>query len=111
MLPPITKKYSDLSTDSDFSFSFFCDRCGETWTSQRYPFSLSHSAPGNSAEVRAHEIMWQSEHDAAYERANIEAILHFNKCPRCGDLVCDSCFRIFDDLCEGCYSEKPNNEN
>lgn len=102
MLASITKKYCDHSTDKDFAFSFFCDYCGDEWKSEVYAFSLCDSPAETEAEKRAHEILWKAEHDAAYERANNEAILHFNKCQSCGDRVCDNCFCIFEDVCLHC---------
>lgn len=105
MLPSITKRFCDRSTDSEFAFSFFCDSCGTAWESERYPFSLRETPPLSEAEQKAHKILWAAEHNAAYERANNEAILHFNRCPRCGRRVCDNCFAALDDVCKTCRNE------
>lgn len=102
MLPPITKKYTDLSTPDFFLFRFVCDCCAEGWESEKYPFSQRDSAPKTEAEKYAHDLIWMSEHDAAYERANNEVIFHFNKCKGCGNRVCDNCFRVFEDVCLHC---------
>lgn len=102
MLPPITKKYCDLSTPTNFQFSFFCDRCGACWESEQYPFSMRDSTPSTDEGRYVHDMIWKSEHDAAYERANTEATFHFNKCPICDKRVCDDCFTLTDDVCADC---------
>ena len=102
MLPPVTKKYDDHSTDVYFQFGFHCDECGALWTSEQYPFSLRDSPSASLGERRAHEILWKAEHDAAYERANTEALFHFSKCPRCGKRLCDKCFSEFGEMCLSC---------
>lgn len=102
MLPPVTKRWDDRSTDRWFRFVFYCDRCGAAWESERYPFSLREAAPQSSAEESARMLLWRTEHDAAYERANTEALFHFNRCPVCGARVCDSCYLLTEDLCASC---------
>lgn len=102
MLPPVTKKYTDHSTDEHFAFSFYCDECGAVWVSEQYPFSLCRSATCDEGEKTAQKILWKTEHDAAYERANTEALFHFNKCPKCGKRVCDKCFSEFESSCLKC---------
>lgn len=102
MLPSVTKKFLDHSTDDSFAFSFFCDVCGGEWKSDEYEFSMSNTSAASDAEKRARDIIWASEHQAAYERANNEALLQFNKCPSCGMRVCDFCFFAFDDVCKNC---------
>lgn len=105
MLPSITKKYTDHSTDRFFRFAFYCDECGAVWTSERYPFSLCDSLPDDPGEKNAHELLWKAEHDAAYERANTDAIFHFNRCPKCGKRVCDKCFSEFESVCLSCKAK------
>lgn len=70
--------------------------------SEQYPFSLRGSATRDEGENIAHKILWKAEHDAAYERANTEALFHFNKCPKCGRRVCDKCFSEFESNCLKC---------
>ncbi len=105
MLPPITKKYDDHSTDAHFVFSFYCDECGAVWTSEEYPYSLAGMEVHSEAEKNAHMVMWKTEHDAAYERANVEALFRFGKCPSCGRRVCDRCFSDWDTVCRRCASK------
>lgn len=102
MLPSITRKYKDHSTEAFFRFSFYCDECGSVWTSEKYPYSLRNSPPSGPGEKRARIMLWKAEHDAAYERSNTEAMFHFNRCPQCGKKVCDDCFSEFDSVCRNC---------
>lgn len=102
MLPPITQKYHDQSTDAYFQFAFYCEACGDAWHSEQYPFSLAKDPPKSAAEEKARAILWTTEHDAAYERANTEAIMHFSKCRCCGKRICDRCLSELDDMCTEC---------
>lgn len=103
MLSPVTKKITDHSTDYSFEFTFHCDLCGKKWRSTLLQYSNKAEALNKSALA----LLWQTEHDAAYERANQEAIRQFNRCPKCGKMVCNECF-ILDvdpdenDLCKEC---------
>lgn len=95
MLNPITRKVTDESDDCGFHFTFYCDICGSPWSGVYYRGS------GDSME-------WESEHIAAYERSNREAMMHFNRCPVCKRMVCDKCFVILDerDVCKDCMHEE-----
>ena len=90
MLKTITKNYRDRSTDSFFKFSFYCDRCGKEWTSEEYPFVHGFGEKLSEDEKRAKEILFRIDHDAAFERANLEARLRFNQCNSCGGFVCEA---------------------
>ncbi len=115
MLKTITKKFRDKSTDSFFKFSFYCDRCGKEWTSEEYPFVHGFSEKLSDDEKRAKEILFRIDHNAAFERANLEARLRFNQCNSCGGFVCDECFAMEeeDDLCQDCASrmDSPDEQN
>lgn len=91
MLEPITKRMTDESDSNGYRFTFYCDICGSPWHSIRY-------SGGRAASER------ESERIAAYERANREAMMHFNRCPVCKRMVCDACFHILDeqDICKEC---------
>ncbi len=104
MLKTITKRVRDRSTDRFFKFSFYCDRCGKEWTSDPYYFENAFSSSPTEGEKRARDIMWRTDHDAAFERANLEARLRFDQCDACGRRVCDECFAMEedDDLCVDC---------
>ncbi len=94
MLKPITNQFSDKSTDSYFQFAFYCDRCGKEWLSSRYEFENCFPQNLTECQQRARDIMWRTEHDAAYERANHEARLHFNRCEICTREICDDCYEL-----------------
>lgn len=110
MLKSVTKRFHDQSTDTAFRFVFYCDLCGKAWESDAYPFDDPFAGNAEGGEKRARDILWRTEHDAAYERANLEARLHFNRCERCGKNVCDDCYELCvcsdgRDVCAAC-SEK-----
>ncbi len=108
MLKTITKKILDKSTDKFFKFVFYCERCGYEWTSEAYCFLHGFPDELTEGEERAKNIMWKVEHDAAMERANLEARLRFNQCCSCGRIVCDECFAMETDgdLCVDCANHK-----
>lgn len=106
MLPPVTKKCEDHSTDRYFCFAFYCDACGAIWESELYPFSMRNTPSQSEGEKNARIMLWKAEHDAAYERANLEAMLNFNKCRCCGRRVCDDCFSEFEAICQNCENSK-----
>ena len=94
MLTPVTKKITNESDGEEFRFAFYCDICGKRWDSVPYHSDGHiHDAPEREGLCAA-----------AYERANLEALSHFNRCPECKRMVCDDCFRILEerDLCKEC---------
>lgn len=91
----LTKKTSDHSTGSGFSFSFFCEVCGKEWASRWKPFSGGQCSIVENDE--ALKLLWAYEHRAAFDEANLEAHFHFANCPYCGKWVCDDCFCVEDD--------------
>ena len=99
MLKPITQKMTDESEGGVYRFTFYCDICGQPRQSIPY-----YSDTKGCTDTHARE----TEHIAAYERANREAISWFNRCPICMRLVCDQCFRILDemDMCNECADLK-----
>ncbi len=108
MLKTVTKKVKDRSTDRFFKFSFYCVRCGKEWTSDPYYFENCFSDNLSESERRAKDIMWRTDHDAAFERANLEARLRFDQCNSCRRNVCDECFAMEeeDDLCVDCAKQR-----
>jgi hypothetical protein len=107
MITPFTKTCTDCSEKDHFSFAFYCDRCGSAWRSTPVPFSK-----GGFTEVGDDEtlkLLWADEHRAAFERANIEAMFHFNHCNVCGKWVCNDCFYTseddYTDVCKDCHED------
>ncbi|MDR0463761.1 MAG: hypothetical protein LBG94_01445 [Treponema sp.] len=89
MSAPLTNKSTDRSNLAVFSFSFYCDICGKEWVSP----PVSFDAGGFSAveHKETYQMIWEQEHKAAFEHANLEAHWHFNNCPKCGKWFCDNC--------------------
>ena len=84
---PITRKYTNVSTEEAFQFVFYCDRCGKEWQSAPCAFDMKGFEHDN---IRA--MLWDKQHEDAYEHANREAGERFIRCPVCGCRVCDDCF-------------------
>ena len=93
MLAPVTKQYKDLSTPESFVFLFYCDRCGKEWHSDTYAFNPRGFEP--PVDEKIHWMLWNQQHEEAYERANREAVVRFNRCP-CGCRICDDCVTMTD---------------
>ena len=95
LLKPITKKMTDESGDGKYQFAFYCDICETPKQSIVYE---SESPEPIDEKTR------KREHAAAYERANVDVIRGtFNRCPICKKIVCDDCFRVFDEnMCKEC---------
>lgn len=112
MLEPVTRKYTDESTMERFGFTFYCDRCGKAVKSVEYPYRPPFRAKLflSASERQARELIWQKDHDAAYERANKDVLLSFNRCPQCGDRVCDECFSDEGSSCKQCEAKQKESE-
>ena len=108
MLAPVTQQYRDLSTPESFAFVFYCDLCGQAWQSSVYAFDPRGFEPPMDEKIRC--MLWNQQHEEAYERANREAGARLFRCPTCGCRVCDDCFRDAPpgepDRCKDCLKEK-----
>ena len=87
---PVTKKFTNLSTPDSYLFAFHCDRCNAEARSEQYIFNTEGFGQLNEP-IRT--LLWNRQHDEAYERANSEAKFEFNICPVCGRRVCCQCFQ------------------
>ncbi len=107
MLEPVTKKFEDSSTLENFKFTFFCDSCGSVVKEITYPYKPPFKLKFflSKSERRARELIWQSDHASAYDRANKEVLLSFNRCPVCKRRVCDDCFNDEEGLCRRCTDQ------
>ena len=48
------------------------------------------------------KLLWAYEHRAAFNEANLEAHLQFNRCPKCENWFCDGCFNLEANVCVEC---------
>ncbi|MCL2196414.1 MAG: hypothetical protein FWB77_02235 [Treponema sp.] len=100
----LTKRTTDYSNGGSFSFSFYCDTCGNEWKSLTFPFESGGFTAIESEEVR--QLIWAQEHKAAFDKANLEAHFHFSFCSKCGKWVCDDCFNFWGNnkngICKKC---------
>jgi len=90
MLAAVTKKYTDLSTTGGFEFVFYCDHCGKEWRSEVYKFDVSGFEVPMDEKISS--MLWNQQHEEAYERANREAGAYFVRVPELGQRICDDCF-------------------
>ncbi|MGE4283391.1 MAG: hypothetical protein AB7G87_06665 [Clostridia bacterium] len=102
MLHTITQNYTDQSTQSEFYFIFYCDLCNHSWKSVPIPFSRGKLKGISKFFFGRASPLWKKEHQDAFERANHEAMLHFNRCPVCKRWVCDEDFPEEENQCSEC---------
>jgi hypothetical protein len=102
MLRAFTDKYTDESTAEEFSFTFFCDLCKKPWKSVPIPFSQAQQKTFLTNLLGIKSSVWKEEHKDAFERANREAMLHFNRCVKCKKWVCDDDFSEDENICSEC---------
>jgi hypothetical protein len=103
MNKPITKRTTDYSGTESFSFGFSCDCCGKEWRSPAVSFETGGFTAVEYEGTR--QMIWEQEHKTAFDQANLEAHLHFNRCPICGKWVCDDCISMKDpgrEICREC---------
>ena len=119
---PFTNNYSDRSTREGYQFEFFCQRCGNGYSS-----SFQHSVTGFGGRLlrlggdllggevgqKASQLGWDAEwlrdgtrgstRDKALGKAAQEMQAHFNQCHRCGQWVCEQvCWNGERGLCTQC---------
>lgn len=114
MLDPATKQWEDQSTMKKFKFVFYCDGCGKAIPSPEYRFNCAFKPKlmMSESERKARELIWQRDHEAAYERANLVMLTdHIHTCEICGANICGDCAIYCDELkggvcCDRCLKEK-----
>ncbi len=81
MLKPVTKDFSDISTLKQFEFEFYCDCCGKAIKPPVLEFvsGFKEISLLNSDVKKARDIIYATDHDRAFERANIEALYELNR--------------------------------
>ena len=107
-LPALTKRFTDESTEQEFKFTFYCDCCGAGYQSAPILFSAVTAQSAMPAFIQ--KLLWQTEHEDAYERANQQAMRCFTKCAVCGKWFCEDCLDEFAEvsLCPGCREKQKN---
>ena len=65
-------------------------------------WAASHGADILSERFEGQSPEWQREHEAAFARAQKEAMEHFHRCPNCNKYVDDACWNIDAGLCTDC---------
>lgn len=106
MLKAFTQQFYDNSTNNEFSFIFCCDLCGKQWKSEPIPFSGLKLKGILKVflifiNVKA-TLLWKKEHETAFERANHEGMLYFNRCKKCKKWVCDEHIDLESGICSAC---------
>jgi len=117
-----TDNYQDRSTDDGYQFEFYCQRCGNGYSS-----SFQHSVAGFGGKLlrmggdvlggalgeRASELGWDAQYlrnsargttrDHALAKAVEEMKPYFKQCQRCGQWVCEQiCWNNERGLCVSC---------
>jgi hypothetical protein len=117
-----TDNYQDRSTDDGYQFEFYCQRCGNGYSS-----SFQHSVAGFGGKLlrmggdllggtlgeRASELGWDAQYlrtnvrgttrDHALAKAVEEMQPYFKQCKRCGQWVCEQiCWNHERGLCVSC---------
>jgi len=102
-LPSVTKRIDDESDAKQFQFTLYCDCCGMRFRNQPIPFSVA-SAPDRFEDFTLiQRMIWEAEHDDAYERANQHALITLFRCAVCGSAVCEDCATDYDTpVCPDC---------
>jgi Prokaryotic RING finger family 2 len=122
-LTRFVRNVEDLSDSGGYKFRFKCDHCGDGVESQYESssanvlktmldtfdlFRFGGFSGGNVARDVDRGLRGK-EHDAAYERAVAQAMVHFKKCTACGKWVCpDVCWNNQYRLCDACAPEANN---
>jgi len=97
---PLTRKSVDRSDKERFIFSFYCDCCGNEWTSLPMFFMTGGFSTIEHEEAR--QLVWTYEHKTAFEHANLDARIKFNLCLKCGRWVCNECYNTENNVCKVC---------
>ena len=104
MKKKIIERLIDYSNQSSFCSALSCESCGRTWSSERLKFSKGDIDPVTEGKKVVFSVLYEREREQARQKAAQEAAYHFNLCPLCGQMVCNDCFLICEDLdmCRQC---------
>jgi hypothetical protein len=115
---PFTNNYTDLSSTRGYQFKFFCQKCGNGYSSTFKANALGVAASaaqavsgwlggifGRAAQSadQLQALVAGPQHDAALKAAVEEITPLFKQCTRCGQWVCEPvCWNKKAGLCEAC---------
>ena len=119
---PFTDNYQDHSTRQGYQFEFFCERCGNGYSSSfkksvigfggrlaRIGGSFLGGSVGNKMQEVGYQSEWLTDsnrgggHNKALGEAVAEVQEHFTQCHRCGQWVCRTiCWNDERGLCVQC---------
>ena len=108
LLPALTKHFTDNSDNKVFRFTFYCDFCNTGYEAPTTLFSGAGEVKLGAELPPIQKLLWQTEHEDAYERANRQALYYFTRCAECGKVVCEDCAGELADipLCPDCRAKK-----
>lgn len=90
-LSSVTKRIDDTSTAKNFQFILYCDSCGERYDTKPIRFSVADAPDKLESFTELQKMIWETEHEDAYERANQYALITFTPCTNCGRAICPDC--------------------
>ena len=104
MKKKIIERLIDRSDQNSFCSALRCESCGKTWVSQPVKFSKENVAPATEGKKVVFSVLYEREREQARQKAAQNASYHFNLCPICGQMVCNDCFLVCEDLdmCKSC---------
>ena len=94
----IVNHMRNISTEKEFIFSVKCTNCHKEYRSVPVPFSKADITPTSHVKKIVYQELYQQEALKVANKALLEAQKHFNYCPICKSLVCNSCFMICEDI-------------
>lgn len=113
--------FQDLShmhgVNAGFQFEFYCERCHNAYRTPFQPYRAGQAAgwlgrasgllggvlgQADNAVGGLAEQGWAKARDEQFREAVVEAKQHFNRCSRCFQYVCDTCFNKAKGLCYNC---------
>lgn len=120
VLRDFVRNYQDVSDNSGYQFKFFCDICGDGFSTKyrKAPFARASSLLGAAGNITSgflggfgaakgaadflHGDKWREAKDKAQDEAIAEARAHFTKCSACTKYVDANCWNDQVQMCVGC---------
>ncbi|HEV3312644.1 MAG TPA: zinc-ribbon domain-containing protein [Chloroflexota bacterium] len=117
---PFTSRYDDLSTDTGHQFQFYCERCGNGYSSTFKTSTVANigskatqslggmfggrlSKVAGQADAALHNVTDTKMKERAFAAAVDEVGSQFHRCNQCRDWVCEEkCWDTEYNLCTNC---------